>query len=122
MTAMTEITAMHVILSLRPTATFGLNGSDIVWEQNQTSGQYQATNLDWQSTDVSFFTKEEYDTEYARLWQEFNATEYQRLRKPEYPPLADFADATYWQARGDDTKMTAYLAAVDLIKQRYPKE
>jgi hypothetical protein len=122
MTAMTEITAMHVILSLRPTATFGLDGRDIVWEQNPTSGEYQTTNLDWQSTDVSIPTKEEYDAEYTRLQQEFNSTEYQRLRKPEYPPLADLADALYWQSQGDESKMTAYLAAVDAVKQKYPKE
>jgi len=36
--------------------------------------------------------------------------------------LSDFVDAMYWQARGDDTKMTAYLAAVDAVKAKYPKE
>ena len=54
--------------------------------------------------------------------REWEATEYQRLRKPEYPPLADLADALYWQSQGDESKMTAYLAAVDAVKQKYPKE
>jgi hypothetical protein len=47
--------------------------------------------------------------------------EYQRLRRPEYPPLADLADALYWQAQGDNTKMNKYLAAVDTVKTKYPK-
>ena len=52
---------------------------------------------------------------------EWKATEYQRLRKPEYPPLADFADAYYWAQQGDDTKMNEYLAKIQAIKDKYPK-
>ena len=122
MTAMTEITAMHVILSLRPSAAFGLDGKDIVWVQNPVSGEYSPTNLDWQSTDVSIPSKSEYDAEYNRLQQQFDATAYQRLRKPEYPPLENLADALYWQSQGDESKMTAYLAAVAEVKAKYPKE
>ena len=32
------------------------------------------------------------------------ATQYQRDRKPEYPDLADLADALYWSNQGDNTK------------------
>jgi hypothetical protein len=52
----------------------------------------------------------------------FNSTEYQRNREKEYPPLADLADALYWQAQGDETKMTAYVAKCEAVKQKYPKE
>lgn len=38
-----------------------------------------------------------------------------------YPPLADFADALYWQNRGDASKMDAYLQACDTVKKTYPK-
>lgn len=62
------------------------------------------------------------DTEIARLKSEYDATEYQRKRQPEYPPLTDLADALYHQQNGDDTKMTAYLAKVEAVKQKYPKE
>ena len=112
----------EAIKSLRPNSGWGMKGRELVWEQNQITGQYQATNIVWNDTVTPFPTKEEIDAEISRMTAEWNATEYQRLRKPDYPPLADFADATYWQARGDDTKMTAYLAAVDLVKQQYPKE
>lgn len=42
-------------------------------------------------------------------------------RHSSYPPIADFVDAYYWQARGDGSKMDAYLAACDAVKQRFPK-
>jgi hypothetical protein len=51
-----------------------------------------------------------------------NHTEdYRALRTKEYPPLTDLADAIYWQAKGDASKMAAYLAKCDAVKQRYPK-
>lgn len=49
------------------------------------------------------------------------ATEYQRLRKPEYPPLTDLADAIFWQQQGDNSKMEAYVAACEAVKAKYPK-
>lgn len=51
-----------------------------------------------------------------------NHTEdYRVLRAKEYPPLADLADAIYWQAKGEASKMAAYLSKCDAVKQRYPK-
>jgi len=42
-------------------------------------------------------------------------------RQPEYPPLTDLADALYHQSKGDETKLTAYLAKCEAVKQKYPK-
>jgi len=61
-------------------------------------------------------------TELARLKAVAKATEYQRKRQKEYPPLSELADALYHQQNGDDTKMTAYLAKCEAVKQKYPKE
>jgi hypothetical protein len=47
--------------------------------------------------------------------------DYQLLRKEEYPPLADLADALYWQSKGDESKMDEYLANCEAIKLKYPK-
>ena len=49
------------------------------------------------------------------------ATQYKRNREPLYPPLADLADAYYWAQKGDDSKMTAYVAACDKVKSDNPK-
>lgn len=46
---------------------------------------------------------------------------YQEQRRMAYPPLSEFADAMYWQAQGDDSKMQAYMAAVDAVKAQFPK-
>lgn len=43
------------------------------------------------------------------------------LRKGEYPPLVDFADAMYWASKGDNTKLDNYYAACEAVKQKYPK-
>jgi hypothetical protein len=47
---------------------------------------------------------------------------YKYKRKKEYPPLTDLADALYHQSKGDETKLTAYLAKCEAVKQKYPKE
>ena len=44
-----------------------------------------------------------------------------QLRRAQYPPLADLADALYWAIHGDVTKMEAYIAAVNAVKAKYPK-
>ena len=49
------------------------------------------------------------------------ASQYQRNRSPLYPPLADFADAYYWAQKGDDSKMTAYVAACAKVKSDHAK-
>ena len=51
-----------------------------------------------------------------------DANEYKGLRQIEYPPLTDLADALYHQSKGDETKLTAYLAKCEAVKQKYPKE
>lgn len=46
---------------------------------------------------------------------------YDKLRRREYPPLGDLADAIYWQEMGDKEPMKAYLDAVSTVKVKYPK-
>lgn len=47
--------------------------------------------------------------------------DYAKLRVREYPPLSEFADAMYWNARGDRTKLDAYFEKIDAVKTRFPK-
>lgn len=65
--------------------------------------------------------KEELEEEIQRLKIEWEKTEYQRIRGPEYPSLADFADAYYWAQKGDNTKMDEYILKCDEVKEKYPK-
>jgi hypothetical protein len=61
------------------------------------------------------------DAAAAELAAEAAATQYQRDRKPEYPDLADLADALYWSNQGDNTKLDEYYAKVSAVKAKYPK-
>jgi myo-inositol-1-phosphate synthase len=61
-----------------------------------------------------------YDLAAVQAYIDANA--YISKRQPEYPPLTDLADALYHQSKGDETKLTAYLAKCEAVKQKYPKE
>ena len=61
------------------------------------------------------------DAAAAEIQAELDATQYQRDRQPEYPALADLADALYWSNQGDNTKLDEYYAAVSAVKTKYPK-
>jgi hypothetical protein len=91
-----------------------LRGDTIIWNEET------AENITWDIETPP--SKYEIELEILRVKQEYNSVEYQRLRQLEYPPLADLADALYWQTQGDESKMTAYLAAVAAVKSKYPKE
>ena len=55
-------------------------------------------------------------------WEtEYNAQEYKVLRKNRYPSVQDLADAVYWNEKGDDSLMTAYVSACDKVKEDFPK-
>lgn len=47
--------------------------------------------------------------------------EYRQLRAPEYPPLTELADAIYWNEQGDSSKLEAYVADCEAVKEKYPK-
>ena len=97
---------INAISSLRPANTFSIRPDGMIT-----------------SDDIGFIapTDEEVQAELLRLQTEWDNAEHQRLRKPEYPPMEQYLDAVYWQSQGDNTKMTAYLAAVEAVKQKYPK-
>jgi hypothetical protein len=117
------VTDDQVLLSLTPLAAFGLTGTQIEFVEEVVNGTTVVSmpNLQWFDQSIAKPTKQQILAERARLQAELDATEYQRKRQPEYPPIADLADALYWQSNGDETKMTAYLAAVDAVKVKYPK-
>ena len=63
----------------------------------------------------------EIDAARATLDAEAAATAYQSTRRPLYPSLGDFADAMYWNSKGDSSKLTAYYAACEKVKTDNPK-
>ena len=61
------------------------------------------------------------DAARTTLDTEAAAIAYQSVRKPLYPSLGDFADAMYWNSKGDSSKLTAYYAACEKVKNDNPK-
>ena len=61
------------------------------------------------------------DTARSTLDAEAAAIAYKSVREPLYPPLGDFADAMYWNSKGDSSKLTAYYAACEKVKTANPK-
>ena len=93
-------------------------GSKFTFSKNDQEIQVlEYDYLIWLDDSTLAPSKEEVDAEIARQ----ESLKYQELRAPEYPPLADLADAIYWQNQGDSSKMDAYLAAVQAVKEKYPK-
>jgi len=94
---------MHIdkftaINSLKPGAKFTAVGDVITW-------------LDSENTQPS---DSEINAELAKL-------QVLEARKKAYPTLGDFADAMYWNSKGDSSKLTAYYAACEKVKSDNPK-
>ena len=61
------------------------------------------------------------DAARTTLDTEAAAIAYQSVRNPLDPSLGDFADAMYWNSKGDSSKLTAYYAACEKVKTDNPK-
>ena len=61
------------------------------------------------------------DAARTTLDEEATAVAYKFVREPLYPALGDFADAMYWNSKGDSSKLTAYYAACEKVKTDNPK-
>lgn len=77
-----------------------------------------ATKLD--GTKITLVQKN-IDAARVTLDAEAAALAYQSVRQPLYPSLGDFADAMYWNSKGDSTKLEAYYAACEKVKTDNPK-
>mgnify|MGYP003142293598 CR=1 FL=1 len=61
------------------------------------------------------------DAARVTLDAEAAAIAYQSVRQPLYPSLGDFADAMYWNSKGDSSKLEAYYTACQKVKTDNPK-
>lgn len=93
------------IVNLRPGAQWSLNGSDY-------------TGLIWIDKIQTKPSREEVTNELLRLQNQYLATEYQRLRAVEYPPMEMYLDAV---VKGDLEQQQAYIDACLAVKAKYPK-
>ena len=106
------ITNVDAIRSLAPGASYAIVDDAIIWN----------------SPDITQPTQAEIDAEIARLQAEQNATEYQRLREPEYPKIGDQLDAllkhlNYRRTQGDELvqELDDVISEWLSVKSRHPK-
>ena len=52
---------------------------------------------------------------------ELDKLKYKDTRRDLYPDLREFADAMYWNSKGDSSLLTAYYAACEKVKTDNPK-
>jgi len=99
------ITIIDAIHSLRPGAEWSLNGRDY-------------DGLNWFETNAQPKpTKKQVEAEIKRLQAQYNTTEYQKQRAPEYPSIGDQLDDLFHSGMFSD-EMRQKLQAV---KDKYPK-
>ena len=96
------ITTTDALLSLKPNSEWTLRGDVLEWID---SVQTEPTQADIQA-------------EITRLQAEYDAQEYARSRKAEYPPIADQQDMQFHDAI-DGT--TTWQDAIQAVKNKYPK-
>ena len=95
---------VSAVQSLRPNASWMVNGDE-----------YEG--LEWLDEIQSKPTKEEIKKEIERLKAEYELTQYQRQRAPEYPTIGDQLDALF-HAGVFPPEMAEQIQA---IKDKYPK-
>lgn len=96
---------VNALQSLRPKAEWTLRGDTY-------------DGLEWLDETQSQPTEAEVLAEVARLEAEWNATEYQRLRAAEYPPMSDYLDGV---VKGDQAQVQKYIDECLAVKAKYPK-
>jgi hypothetical protein len=102
---MKTFSIVDALVSLTPGAEWSLTGDTY-------------DGLNWLDETQKQPTKKAVEAEIARLQAEYDATEYQRLRATEYPPMADYLDGV---VKGDEAQVAAYVAACLAVKAKYPK-
>lgn len=95
----------HAILSLRPAASWSMREDDY-------------STLVWSDPTSDKPSEHELQQEVARLQAEWDANEYQRLRRAEYPDFRDYLDGV---VKNDAEQINAYVAACLAVKAKYPK-
>ena len=77
------------------------------------------TDLDWHDKDQTEPTQAEIDAEIIRLQAEYDAQEYARNRRKDYPSTGDQMDMIY---KDNLNSTTTHADAVEAVKTKWPKD
>jgi len=102
---------LKAVQNLTGGASFELHGDD----------SYENI-VKWYCAPEKIPTKEQVTAEYNRLKAEWDATQYQRDRAKEYPPIGEQLDALW---HGMDTgvlsKIEPFYSNIKAVKDKYPR-
>ena len=86
--------------------------NEIIWVSGHEESDTPPAGITW----------EKVNAEMIRLQAEYDAKDYARKRKAEYPPLKEFAEAyTEKEFGGDAPKMDAYKIKYEKVRSDNPK-
>ena len=88
------------ILAINPSAQVSVNAEDL-------------DQITWHDTEV--ISKSDIQAKQAELKADYDSKEYQRLREPEYPDIADQLDDLYHNG------IDGWKATIKITKDKYPK-
>lgn len=74
--------------------------------------------LEWNDLPDLKPTPNEIETAYNTQEENWNNTEYQRLRQKEYPNFIEYLDGV---VKGNQDQIQAYIDNCNAVKQKYPK-
>ncbi len=103
------------VLALKPDAEISVHNEDV-------------NSINWLDGNPTGITVEQIQTKQGELQAEFDASEYRRLRAPEYPPIGDQLDAllkhlNYRRTQGDELiqELDDIIGEWLSTKQKFPK-
>jgi hypothetical protein len=108
----------QAIRRLVPNAEYTIQGDIIEWRFDQDTNEWVSDNFVWLLKNVPKPTKDEIEQSLLVANNEWRASQYRRLRQPEYPSIGDQLDAL-WKGGAEAEAM---LARIQAVKNKYPKE
>ena len=99
-----EIKLMNAILDINPNATCSIKENNV-------------DKITWLDG-TSAISKDDILAKQTALQKAYDNKKYQRDRKEEYPPMADYLDAI---VKGDDTQKQKYIDDCKAVKDKFPK-
>jgi len=103
---MRKPTYIEAILSLAPTARFGIYDNSL-------------DRLVWGDESITRPSNDDIEAELVRLQAEYDAQEYARNRTIAYPSIGDQMDMMY---KDNKNSTTTHADAVEAVKTKWPKD
>ena len=98
------IEVTDAILAINPNASVRVLGNDL-------------DRIDWYN-ETPVISKSDLQAKMTELQAEYDAQDYARKRKSEYPDIYDYMDGI---VKNDQTQIDKYIADAQAVKSKYPK-